>query len=121
VGSNLAKLDTRKIDAEVVVSLDSHTCEFCQVLDGKVFSMKEFAVGLSAPPFHPYCRCCIAPYFDDEFDSTWERAARNPETGDIQYVPADTTYGEWKKEYVVNAESLEKEKQGDYNDNCTNM
>lgn len=84
---------------EVVETLDSHTCETCGGMDGKHFPMSEFEVGVTAPPFHPNCRGCTCPYFDDEFDSVGERAARG-EDGETYYVPADTTYGEWKKSFV---------------------
>ena len=76
---------------EVVETLDSHTCETCGGMDGKHFPMREFEVGVTAPPFHPNCRGCTCPYFDDEFDSVGERAARG-EDGKTYYVPADTTY-----------------------------
>lgn len=84
---------------EVVETLDSHTCETCGGMDGKHFPMREFEVGVTAPPFHPNCRGCTCPYFDDEFDSVGERAARG-EDGETYYVPADTTYGEWEKSFV---------------------
>lgn len=84
---------------EVVETLDSHTCETCGGMDGKHFSMREFEVGVTAPPFHPNCRGCTCPYFDDEFDSVGERAARG-EDGKTYYVPADTTYEKWFEQYV---------------------
>lgn len=84
---------------EVVETLDSHTCETCGGMDGKHFPMREFEVGVTAPPFHPNCRGCTCPYFDDEFDSVGERAARG-EDGETYYIPADTTYEEWKKSFV---------------------
>lgn len=89
---------------EVVETLDSHTCETCGGMDGKHFPMREFEVGVTAPPFHPNCRGCTCPYFDDEFDSVGERAARG-EDGKTYYVPADTTYEEWKKSFVDGSES----------------
>lgn len=46
-------------------------------------------------------------YFDDEFDSVGERAARG-EDGKTYYIPADTTYEEWKKSFVDNGVSDEK-------------
>lgn len=92
---------------EVVETLDSHTCETCGGMDGKHFPMREFEVGVTAPPFHPNCRGCTCPYFDDEFDSVGERAARG-EDGETYYIPADTTYGEWKKSFVDNGVSDEK-------------
>ena len=84
---------------EVVETLDSHTCETCGGMDGKHFPMTEFQIGVTAPPFHPNCRGCTCPYFDDEFDSVGERAARG-EDGETYYIPADTTYEEWKKSFV---------------------
>lgn len=39
---------------EILATLDSHTSEICRYLDGKVFDMKEYAVGVTAPPFHPF-------------------------------------------------------------------
>lgn len=84
---------------EVVETLDSHTCETCGGMDGKHFPMSEFEVGVTAPPFHPNCRGCTCPYFDDEFDSVGERAARG-EDGKTYYIPADTTYEKWFEQYV---------------------
>lgn len=84
---------------EVVETLDSHTCETCGGMDGKHFPMREFEVGVTAPPFHPNCRGCTCPYFDDEFDSVGERAARG-EDGKTYYIPADTTYEKWFEQYV---------------------
>ena len=37
----------------IVASFDHDTCELCGALDGKVFKMSEYQVGLTAPPFHP--------------------------------------------------------------------
>lgn len=82
---------------EVVETLDASTCETCGALDGKVFAMSEYQVGLTVPPFHPYCRGCTAPYFDD-FNEGGERAARDIKTGKTYNVPADMTFEEWKKQ-----------------------
>ena len=84
---------------EVVETLDSHTCETCGGMDGKHFPMSEFEVGVTAPPYHPNCRGCTCPYFDDEFDSVGERAARG-EDGKTYYVPADMTYENWKESFI---------------------
>ena len=40
---------------EIVATLDSHTSDICQNLDGQVFPMKDFEPGVTAPPFHVYC------------------------------------------------------------------
>ena len=84
---------------EIVATLDSHTSDICQDMDGKVFDMKDYEAGVTAPPFHVYCRSVTAPYFDDDFDIVGERAARD-ENGETYYVPADTTYPEWKEAFV---------------------
>lgn len=85
---------------EILAALDSRTCDICQELDGEVFTMKEYEVGMTAPPFHPNCRCTTIPYFDDEFSAVEQRAARDPETGKTVYVPADMKYQEWEERYV---------------------
>ena len=84
---------------QVVETLDSNTCDTCGEMDGKHFQMKDYKIGVTVPPFHPNCRGCTCPYFDDEFDSVGERAARG-EDGKTYYVPADTTFEEWKKSFV---------------------
>ena len=84
---------------EVVETLDSITCSFCQDMDGKHFPLSDYQVGITAPPFHPNCRGCTCPYFNDEFIAAEKRSARNKE-GDIYYVPSDMNYKEWKATFV---------------------
>ncbi len=84
---------------EVIETLDSHTCSQCGDMDGKHFPMAEWIVGVTVPPFHPWCRGTTAPYFEDDFDVVGERAARDAD-GKTYYVPADMTYEQWKKQYV---------------------
>lgn len=90
-------LDVEKY--EIVATLDSYTSEICRSLDGKVFPMKDFEPGVTAPPFHVWCRSTTVPYFDENFGQTGERAARGAD-GKTYYVPADMTYEEWKKTFV---------------------
>ena len=68
------ELDVEKY--EIVATLDGHTSDICQEMDGKVFQMSEYEEGVTAPPFHVNCRSCTAPYFDDEFTKGEQRAAR---------------------------------------------
>lgn len=84
---------------EVVATLDSHTSEICREMDGKHFPMSEYKIGITAPPFHVYCRSVTAPYFNDEW-SGGERAARD-ENGKTYYVPSDMTYPEWRGKHVI--------------------
>lgn len=83
---------------EIVATLDSHTSDICRSLDGKVFKMSDYKPGITAPPFHVYCRSTTAPHFKDNFDAG-ERAARGAD-GKTYYVPDDVTYSEWKKAFV---------------------
>ncbi len=92
-------LDVEKY--EIVATLDSHTSEICRNLDGKVFSMKDFEPGVTAPPFHVWCRSTTVPHFDENFGQVGERAARNVD-GKTYYVPANMTYEEWKETFVEN-------------------
>lgn len=84
---------------EVVATLDTLTSKICQEMDGKIFQMSEYKVGLTAPPFHPNCRTTTAPYFDDEFFKDGTRAARDGEGNSIE-VPENMTYAEWKEKFV---------------------
>lgn len=84
---------------EILATLDSHTSDICQGMDGEVFDMKDYKVGVTAPPFHPNCRSTTVPYFDDEFTAGDERAARD-ENEKTYYVPADMKYDEWEKQFV---------------------
>lgn len=83
---------------EIVATLDSHTSDICRSLDGKVFKMSDYKPGVTAPPFHVYCRSTTAPHFKENFDAG-ERAARGVD-GKTYYVPDDVTYSEWKKAFV---------------------
>lgn len=84
---------------EIVATLDSHTSDICRSLDGKHFPMKDYQPGVTAPPFHVYCRSTTVPYFDEQFD-IGERAARDEATGKTYYIPNDMNYQEWKETFV---------------------
>lgn len=85
---------------EIVATLDSHTSDICRSLDGKHFPMKDFQAGVTAPPFHVYCRSTTVPYFDEDFGDIGERAARDEETGKTYYIPDDMNYEDWKQTFV---------------------
>lgn len=93
---------------EIVATLDSHTSEICQEMDGKVFPMSQWEVGITAPPFHVWCRTTTVPAFGDEFDHIGERAARG-EDGKTYHVPGDMTYKDWHKAFVEGDKSGLKE------------
>lgn len=83
---------------KIVASFDKDTCPLCGALDGKVFKMSEYQVGLTAPPFHPWCRCCTCPYFED-MEGIGERWTRNPD-GTTHKVPANTKFEDWRAQFV---------------------
>jgi len=85
---------------EIVATLDSHTSEICRSMDGKRYPMKDFEPGVTAPPFHPWCRSTTVPAFDDDFGQIGERVTRDEETGKTYYIPDDMNYQEWKKTFV---------------------
>ena len=94
---------------EIVATLDSHTSEICQKLDGKVFDMKDYEVGITAPPFHCWCRSVTAPYFNDEFTEGEQRIYKDEE-GKSGYVDSKMNYREWKKKYTDNNTSTKQMK-----------
>ena len=84
---------------EILATLDHSTSDICRSLDGKVFPMSEYKVGVTAPPFHVRCRTTTVPFFDDEFELDTTRAARD-EGGRTYQVPASMKYEEWKNTFV---------------------
>ena len=93
-------------DAEIekykfVAVLDKRTSHICQQHDNKVYNTDEAVPGVNYPPLHPWCRSTTIAHDDDIDYSKLERRARNPETGEVEYVPADMSYKEWYDKYVA--------------------
>lgn len=90
---------------EVVATLDLRTSNICRDLDGKVFDVKDYERGVTAPPYHVYCRSTTVPYYNDDIQAEIEntRMARDPESGKSLRVE-NLTYKEWYKKYVVNSD-----------------
>ena len=106
-------------DAEItkykfVAVLDRRTSKICQEHDNKVYDTDKAVPGVNYPPLHPWCRSTTIAHDDDIDYSKLERRARNPETGKVEYVPADMSYKEWYDKYVAKdrkEESAEKPKE----------
>ena len=81
---------------KVVAALDGNTCPVCGAMDGKIFDIADYKPGSTAEPFHPRCRCCTSPYFEDT-DNVGTRITRDVKTGEEFDLPADTTYEQWKE------------------------
>ncbi|WP_192939962.1 minor capsid protein [Streptococcus pneumoniae] len=92
-----------------VAVLDKRTSRICQEHDNQVYDRDKAVPGVNCPPMHPWCRSTTVGYDEDADYSKLKRRARNPETGKVEYVPADMTYKEWYSEYVA------KRKQKGYN------
>lgn len=86
---------------QILATLDTRTSDICRSLDDKVYDVKDYRIGITAPPFHPNCRTTTVPYFDDEIQRRLDgrRMARNPETGKSERVE-NLSYREWEKKYV---------------------
>ncbi|EHL11098.1 hypothetical protein HMPREF9629_00635 [Peptoanaerobacter stomatis] len=99
---------------EILATLDLKTSDICQDMDSKVFDVKDYSVGITAPPFHPNCRTTTIPYFDDDLGLEDTRVARNIDTGKNEKVP-DMSYKTWYDKYVV-----DKNDNSGYNKNREN-
>ena len=84
---------------EIVATLDSKTSPLCRQMDGQCFPMSQYEVGVTAPPFHVYCRTTTAPFFDDDLDMSGERIACDTD-GKSYYVPSNMTYRQWENTFV---------------------
>lgn len=102
-------------DAEItrykfVAVLDKRTSHICQEHDNKVYDTDKAVPGVNYPPLHPWCRSTTIAHDDDIDYSKLERRARNPETGKVEYVPADMTYKDWYSKYVDGEEDVKESK-----------
>ncbi len=92
---------------EIVATLDNHTSDICQRMNGQHFKMSEYEPGVTAPPFHVFCRSTTCPYFNDEF-SYGSRAARGID-GKTYDVDSKLTYKEWYAKFKEEADKKERE------------
>ena len=85
---------------QVLATLDGKTSDICQSMDGQIFPMSQYEVGMTAPPFHNFCRSTIIPVVDDDFKKRETRAARDKKTRGYTIIPANMTYKQWYAKYV---------------------
>lgn len=93
---------------EFVATLDSSTSDVCRSMDGQIFNMSDYNIGVNVPPLHCFCRSCTVPYYEDDFGSVGERAARGDD-GETYNVPANMTYSDWEKQFVKDGINNPKE------------
>lgn len=85
---------------QILATLDHRTSHICQNMDTKILSMKDYRVGVTAPPFHVNCRTTTIPYIERLTDDG-ERMARDPVTGRSYPVDSKLSYKQWHEKYVV--------------------
>lgn len=83
---------------QISATLDLRTSEICQDMDGRVFKISEYEPGVTANPFHPWCRTSTIPYFEGNIKS---RYMRDPVTGKSVSTGEDISYQDWYQKYVV--------------------
>lgn len=85
--NNLATLDTIKElggdHYEIVAVLDSRTSEICQSENHKVYPVKEYEPGRTAPPFHVRCRSTIRPAVKSDKKDKTDKTRRTEEAEQI--------------------------------------
>lgn len=86
---------------EVVGTLDNITCTECGSMDGKHFKVKDMQEGVTAPPFHPNCRCTTVPYYPDDYGVLGTRTARDEDGKNVE-VNGKLKYPEWKERILKN-------------------
>lgn len=84
---------------QYIATLDDRTSDMCREMDSRVFDVKDFKPGETAPPLHPWCRSATCPYYE-RLASIGERAARDPDTGKTYYIPRNMNYSDWKQTFV---------------------
>lgn len=98
---------------QYMATLESHTCDVCGHLDGKIFKMSEKKEGINYPLIHPHCRCTTVPHIEGLPDVR-ERWMRDPETGKGKTIK-NMSFDEWKN--MVSQEHEEKLSAGTYGAN----
>lgn len=100
---SMEKLGTKQY--EILATLDSRTSDICRHLDGKVFNVSDFQAGITAPPFHCWCRSCIIPHINKLSGS--KRAARGDD-GKTYYIDGNMKYNDWKNIFVDKSMTIDE-------------
>lgn len=88
---------------QFMATLDSRTSEQCRKHDLKVYNVADAQPGKNMPPLHAWCRSTTRGWFGEEAVAGMQRRARDPQTGKTMLVPANVSYEEWYKQYVLAA------------------
>lgn len=99
-----------------VATLDLKTSTVCGNMDKMRIRLEDALVGTNYPPMHPFCRSTTIAYISEEVLKTMKARARDPETGENIFVPANMTWSEWYNRYVKGkkaAKTVEKKIKGE--------
>lgn len=88
--NNLATLDTIKElggdHYEIVAVLDSRTSDICQSENHKVYPVKEYEPGRTAPPFHVRCRSTIRPAVKSDNKGKTDKTDKTERTEEAEQI-----------------------------------
>lgn len=86
---------------QFLATLDTHTCQICGQLDGKIFPVSEKKIGINYPPMHKGCRCTTISTVGVQSGIIHQRFARDA-NGKSMNVPSTMNWIEWKEKYIDN-------------------
>ena len=87
---------------QILATLDNRTTPICRHLDLEIFDLKDAKIGITAPPFHCYCRTTTVPYIEGISDDGQDtRVAREGGNGKSIEVEGHLNYEEWHKKYIT--------------------
>ena len=110
--NSLATLDTIKElggdHYEIVAVLDSRTSEICQSENHKVYPVKEYEPGRTAPPFHVRCRSTIRPAVKSDKPSPYFDILQNNSSVKLatEQRSLDEIFAGWEREGEAIKEKL---------------
>lgn len=81
--------DNGVTEYKFMVANGVNPCDECLSMDGQVFKLSEMAVGKNAPPIHPSCHCCTAPYVDE---AKWQRWLDGPAQAGVPWAEFEVEY-----------------------------
>ena len=55
----------------IFMAVNPRACPGCRKIDGKDYAVEDAQPGYNAPPMHPQCHCCTAPYIDESEYEAW--------------------------------------------------
>lgn len=81
--------DNGVTEYKFMVANGVNPCDECLSMDGQVFKLSEMAVGKNAPPIHPSCHCCTAPYVDE---AKWQKWLDGPAQAGVPWEEYDAKH-----------------------------